>query len=84
MSFSAWNILIDNFALSAGKFNPLTPKIWLSIPSSGCHIFSYKSYKNLVLDQDNNFYLISLSILMTCLPDNVSYYREKLHVNHSW
>ena len=28
-------------------------------------------HENLVLDQDNNFYLISLSILMTCLLDNV-------------
>ena len=28
------------------------------------------SYKNLVLEQ-NNFYLISLSILITCLLDNV-------------
>ena len=26
-------------------------------------------YKNLVLDQDNNFYLISLSILVTRLLD---------------
>ena len=29
------------------------------------------SYKNLVLDRDNNFNLISLSILITCLLDNV-------------
>ena len=28
-------------------------------------------HENLVLDQDNNFYLISLSILMTCLLDNL-------------
>ena len=28
------------------------------------------SYKNLVLDQDNNLYLISLNILITCLLDN--------------
>ena len=27
------------------------------------HIFFKIDYKNLVLDQDNNFYLISLSIL---------------------
>ena len=28
-------------------------------------------YENLVLNQDKNFYLISLSILVTCLLDNV-------------
>ena len=35
------------------------------------HISSKISYKNLVLDQDNNFYLMSLNILITCLLDNV-------------
>ena len=29
------------------------------------------SYKNLVLDQDKKFYLISASFLITCLKDNV-------------
>ena len=29
------------------------------------------SYKNLVLDQDDSFYLISLSILITCLLKHV-------------
>ena len=29
------------------------------------------SYENLVLNQNNNFYLISLSILITCFLDNV-------------
>ena len=29
------------------------------------------SYENLVLNQNKNFYLISLSILITCLLDNV-------------
>ena len=28
-------------------------------------------YENLVLNQDKNFYLMSLSILTTCLLDNV-------------
>ena len=28
-------------------------------------------HKNLVLDLGNKFYLISLSILITCLPENV-------------
>ena len=36
----------------------------------------------MVLDQDNNFYLISLSILITCLLNNVEVWEEKLHVNH--
>ena len=33
-----------------------------------------------MLDKDN-FYLISLSILITCLLDN-GYYKEKLGVDH--
>ena len=37
-----------------------------------------------MLDQDDNFYLISLSILVTCLKDNVWILYEKLHVNHLW
>ena len=32
------------------------------------------SNKNLVLDKDNNFYLMSLSILITCLLDIVWIY----------
>ena len=40
---------------------------------------------HLVLDQDNNIYLISLSILITCLLDNVWIkYGEKSHVCHFW
>ena len=35
------------------------------------HISLLISYKNLVLDQDTNFDLISLGILITCLLDNV-------------
>ena len=35
------------------------------------HISLYISYENLMLDQGNNFYLISLSILITCLLENV-------------
>ena len=31
----------------------------------------YFKYKYLALDQDNNFYLINLSILITCLDINV-------------
>ena len=49
------------------------------------HIFFKIDYKNLVLDQDNNFYLISLSILSLfakwCM---YGYDREKLHVNQFW
>ena len=40
---------------------------------------------HLVLDQDNNIYLISLSILITCLLGNVWIkYGEKSHVCHFW
>ena len=35
------------------------------------HISFLISFESLVLDQDNNFFLISLSILITCWPDNV-------------
>ena len=36
-----------------------------------------------MLDQGNNFYLLRLSFLITCLMDNVCItYREKLLVNH--
>ena len=35
------------------------------------HISFYIGYKNLVLDLDKNFYLISLSILFTILQENV-------------
>ena len=35
------------------------------------NIFLQISYENLVLDQDNNFWLISLKILITYLPDDV-------------
>ena len=35
-------------------------------------------YKNLVLDQGNNFYLISLSILITCLLDNVWVFKGEI------
>ena len=40
----------------------------------------WSSYKNLLLDQDN-FYLMSLDILITCCRMMCSYYREKLHVD---
>ena len=35
-----------------------------------------------MLDRENKFYLISLSILVNCLPDIVSMLREKLGINH--
>ena len=38
----------------------------------------------MVLDQDNNFYLISLNFLITSMVDNVWYYGEKLHFNNFW
>ena len=39
---------------------------------------------NKLTNQDNNFYLISLSILITCLLDNVWIDRETLRVNQNW
>ena len=52
-------------------FTPLIPKIWLLILPSLCFVSFKISYKNLALDQDYNFHLISLSILITSLLDNV-------------
>ena len=37
---------------------------------------------NLVLDQENKFFLISLDILITCFLDNIRILLERLHVNH--
>ena len=37
-----------------------------------------------MLDQDNNFYLISLSILNTCLLDIVGILLGEVTVNHFW
>ena len=50
----------------------------LQLPTSDYYLFSPLllhislsiSYENLVLDQDDNFYLISLSIPITCLLDD--------------
>ena len=35
------------------------------------HISLEVSCEDFMLDQDDNFYLISLSILVTCLSDNI-------------
>ena len=38
-----------------------------------------------MLDQDNNFYLVSLSLLITGFLDFVwIYHRQKLHFNQLW
>ena len=37
-----------------------------------------------MLDQDSTFYLISFSILITCLLNNVWMFKEKVHVNNIW
>ena len=43
------------------------------------------SATHLLLDQDKNINLISLSILITCFLDNVWIkYGEKSHVSHFW
>ena len=58
---------------SWANLNPLIPKIWLLVnsPLSLLYISLYISLESLVWDQDNNFYLISLSVLITFLLDNV-------------
>ena len=54
-------------------FYSLTPKIWLLInsPSSCCTIAYSSVIRTFLLDQENILYLRSLSILITCLQDNV-------------
>ena len=56
----------------------VTPPTWgppppckqaLISPLAATHFVVKKSYEDLVLDQGNNFYLISLRILITCLLD---------------
>ena len=37
-----------------------------------------------MLDQDNNFYLTSLSILMTCLLDSVQLIQGEVTFDHFW
>ena len=43
----------------------------VSVPLKLLHISLIINCKNLLLDQDNNFYLISFSIPITCLLDNL-------------
>ena len=48
-----------------------TQDMIVNSPLQSLHISLQVSYKNLVLDKGNNFHLISLSILITCLLGNV-------------
>ena len=58
------NFKISGFCL----FNPSPPKIWLSILPSSYNTSPCKiDYVNLVFNQGNKLYLMSLSILTTCL-----------------
>ena len=52
--------------------NPLklTQDLIVNSPLKLLYISSYISYKELVLTQDNNFYLMHLGILVTCLLNN--------------
>ena len=74
-------MLVFNFA-----FNPFNSQdLIVNSPLLLLHISLQIGYENLVLDQDNNFYLTSLNILITCLLNNVwIQYLEKLHVDHFW
>lgn len=46
------------------------------------HIALWIIYKNMVVDEDNNFYLIRLRILISCFLYYVWILLEKLHVNY--
>ena len=52
------------------KINPLACKIKLLILPS-CSYTTYTTYTTYTLDQDNIFKLISLSIPITCLLNNI-------------
>ena len=55
------------------QLNSFTPKVWLLINFllQLLYISFWISSKNLLLDQENNLYLISLSILNTYFVDDV-------------
>ena len=56
------------YQVFAYLINPSPPKIWLSILPSSYNTFPCKiDYMNLVFNQGNKLYLMSLSILTTCL-----------------
>ena len=56
------------YQVFAYLINPSPPKIWLSILPSSYYTFPCKiDYVNLVFNQGNKLYLMSLSILTTCL-----------------
>ena len=59
------------FKRSQGKYYTFTRDLIVNSPVWMPHISSQTSYESLVLDQDNLFYLIRLSILITFLLDNV-------------
>ena len=72
--------LLMNFTFFTPLFpyTPLIPEIWLLILPLKI------TYKNLlVLDHDDNFYLISLSILSTCLLNSV-WILSEVNCYHFW
>ena len=48
------------------------------------HISLKISHEHLVLRQDNNLYLMSLSILNTCFQCNVWMQQGEVNINHGW
>ena len=63
--------LSDNLCLSI-MYSPFNSQdLIVKSPLWLLHTSLKLSYENLVLDQDNNFYLISLNILISCLLDNL-------------
>ena len=60
--------LIASYHFTTELFN--FQDLIVHFPLQLLHISLQISYENLVLDHDNNFYLITLSILITCLMDN--------------
>ena len=63
-----WPIVLRSFCyFDVVPFSPLNSQDLIA----SVYKFSYKLVRRIVLVQDNNFYLISLSFLSTCLLDDV-------------
>ena len=66
------------------RFNPFDSQdLIVNSPLLLLHITLLISYENFVLEQDNIFCLICVSLLTVCWIMN-GYFGEKLHVKHFW
>ena len=72
VSLSQINIVLyPSFQTRSVILNFSSQDLIVNTPFKLLHISLWIGYENLVLNQDNKLYLMSLSILTTCLLDNV-------------